>query len=106
MNKLSDELANAWVSKTQIDLNNFDKNEIPSSREEAYEALNLFYKKIKQKTVGWKIGAVAKEVQIEEGFDGPVPGKIFENTILPSECEINYKAVSYTHLTLPTNREV
>ena len=96
MNKLSDELANAWVSKTQIDLNNFDKNEIPSSREEAYEALNLFYKKIKQKTVGWKIGAVAKEVQIEEGFDGPVPGKIFENTI----------PVSYTHLTLPTNREV
>ena len=49
MNKLSDELANAWVSKTHIDLNNFDKNEIPSSREEAYEALNLFYKKIEQK---------------------------------------------------------
>ena len=49
MNKLSDELANAWVSKTKIDLNNFDKNEIPSSREEAYEALNLFYKKTKKK---------------------------------------------------------
>ena len=98
MNKLSDELANAWVSKTQIDLNNFDKNEIPSSREEAYEALNLFYKKIKQKTVGWKIGAVAKEVQIEEGFDGPVPGKIFENTILPSECEINYKDIPYSNI--------
>ena len=55
MNKLSDELANAWASKTHIDLNNFDKNEIPSSREEAYEALNLFYKKIKQKTVGWRL---------------------------------------------------
>ena len=98
MNKLSDELANAWLSKTQIDLNNFDKNEIPSSREEAYEALNLFYKKIKQKTVGWKIGAVAKKVQIEEGFDGPVPGKIFENTILHSKCEINYKEIPFSNI--------
>ena len=51
-----------------------------------------------KKTVGWKIGAVAKEVQKEEGFDGPVPGKIFKETILPSNCSIKYSEIPYSNL--------
>ena len=78
MNKLGTELANAWMKKTLVDLNGFSENEIPKNRDEAYKALNLFYEELDKKTVGWKIGAVAKEVQKEEGFDGPVPGKILK----------------------------
>ena len=78
MNKLGTELANAWMKKTLVDLNGFSENEIPKNRDEAYKALNLFYEELDKKTVGWKIGAVAKEVQKEEGFDGPVPGKFLK----------------------------
>ena len=67
MNKLGTELANAWMKKTLVDLNGFSENEIPKNRDEAYKALNLFYEELDKKTVGWKIGAVAKEVQKEEG---------------------------------------
>ena len=98
MNKLGTELANAWMKKTLVDLNGFSENEIPKNRDEAYKALNLFYEELDKKTVGWKIGAVAKEVQKEEGFDGPVPGKIFKETILPSNCSIKYSEIPYSNL--------
>ena len=98
MNKLGTVLANAWMKKTLVDLNGFSENEIPKNRDEAYKALNLFYEELDKKTVGWKIGAVAKEVQKEEGFDGPVPGKIFKETILPSNCSIKYSEIPYSNL--------
>ena len=98
MNKLGTELANAWMKKILVDLNGFSENEIPKNRDEAYKALNLFYEELDKKTVGWKIGAVAKEVQKEEGFDGPVPGKIFKETILPSSCSIKYSEIPYSNL--------
>ena len=98
MNKLGTELANAWTKKTLVDLNGFSENEIPKNRDEAYKALNLFYEELDKKTVGWKIGAVAKEVQKEEGFDGPVPGKIFKETILPSNCSIKYSEIPHSNL--------
>ena len=98
MNKLGTELANAWMKKTLVDLNEFSKNEIPKNRDEAYKALNIFYKELEKKTVGWKIGAVAKQVQKEEGFDGPVPGKIFEESILTSNCKIEYSEIPSSNL--------
>ncbi len=98
MNKLGTELANAWMKKTLVDLNEFSKKEIPKNRDEAYKALNIFYKELEKKTVGWKIGAVAKQVQKEEGFDGPVPGKIFEESILKSNCKIEYSEIPSANL--------
>ena len=98
MNKLSKELANAWMKKTLVDLNGFTSSEIPKNRDDAYKALNLFYKELNKKTVGWKIGAVAKKVQKEEGYDGPVPGKIFKDSILPSNCTIEYSEIPYSKL--------
>ena len=98
MNKLGSDLADAWLNKKLVDLNKFNNNEIPKTREEAYKALNIFYKKLNKKTVGWKIGAVAKEVQKEEGFDGPVPGKIFEETILEPDCEIKFDDIPASNL--------
>ena len=98
MNKLGSDLADAWLNKKLVDLNKFNNNEIPKTREEAYKALNIFYKKLNKKTVGWKIGAVAKLVQKEEGFDGPVPGKIFEETILEPDCEIKFDDIPASNL--------
>ena len=81
MKNLGEKLAESWLSKSLLDLSTLSNKEIPSSRKEAFEAQNIFYKLINKKTVGWKIGAVAKEVQKEEGYDGPVPGKIFQETL-------------------------
>ena len=98
MNKLAKELAEAWLTNNLVDLNSYNEKEIPNNRNQAYETLNLFYKKLNKKTIGWKIGAVAKEVQLQEGFDGPVPGKIFEDTILNKECEIDYSEIPFSNL--------
>ena len=46
MNKLGSDLADAWLNKKLVDLNKFNNNEIPKTREEAYKALNIFYKKL------------------------------------------------------------
>ena len=87
------------VSRSKSKLKSFQKNlKFPKNRDDAYKALNLFYEELDKKTVGWKIGAVAKEVQKEEGFDGPVPGKIFKETILPSNCSIKYSEIPYSNL--------
>jgi 2-keto-4-pentenoate hydratase len=98
MGDLEKELAKAWINKSLINLNNIDKINIPNSREEAYSVLNNFYKILNKKTVGWKIGAVAKEVQKEEGFDGPVPGRIFQESILKPGSSINYSNIPYSNL--------
>ena len=50
MNKLGSDLADAWLNKKLVDLNKFNNNEIPKTREEAYKALNIFYKKLNKKT--------------------------------------------------------
>ena len=49
MNKLGTELANAWMKKTLVDLNGFSENEIPKNRDEAYKALNIFYKELEKR---------------------------------------------------------
>ncbi len=98
MNKLGNELADAWLKKKTIDLNKFNRSEIPKTREEAYNVLDTFYEKLNKKTLGWKIGAVSKEVQLDESFDGPVPGKIFEETILESNCAIKFTDIPASNL--------
>jgi 2-keto-4-pentenoate hydratase len=98
MKNLGEKLAESWLSKSLLDLSTLSNKEIPSSRKEAFEAQNIFYKLINKKTVGWKIGAVAKEVQKEEGYDGPVPGKIFQETFLETNTEINFNDIPYSNL--------
>ena len=98
MKKLGKKLAECWLNKSLLDLNTLSNKDIPTSRKEAFEAQNNFYKSVNKRTVGWKIGAVAKEVQKEEGYDGPVPGKIFQETFLETNTEINFNDIPYSNL--------
>ena len=83
MKNLGEQLAASWLNKSFFNLSTLAAKDIPLSRKDAFEAQNFFYKSVNKKTAGWKIGAVSKEIQEEEGYDGPVPGKIFLETILP-----------------------
>jgi 2-keto-4-pentenoate hydratase len=98
MEYLGEQLANSWLNKSFLNLDNFNKKDIPSTRKEAFEAQNFFYQKVNKKTVGWKIGAVAKEIQEDEGYDGPVPGKIFQDTFLEANTEINFDDIPYSNI--------
>ena len=47
------------------------------------------------------------KIKLYENFDKVEEIKVLKESINKIESELNYiKAVSYTHLTLPTNREV
>ena len=98
MKNLGELLAKSWLDKTFLNLDTLNAKDIPSTRKEAFEAQNFFYQSINKKTVGWKIGAVAKEVQEEEGFDGPVPGKIFEDTFLQKNTNIYFNDIPHSNL--------
>ena len=98
MKNLGELLAKSWLDKTFLNLGTLNAKDIPSTRKEAFEAQNFFYQSINKKTVGWKIGAVAKEVQVEEGYDGPVPGKIFEDTFLQINTNINFNDIPHSNL--------
>lgn len=98
MNKLGIQLAKAWSQKSLINLNQFDKKDIPYSREDAYKAQNIFYRTLNKKTIGWKIGAVSEQVQKEEGFDGPVPGKIFKESLITSGSKLKFSNIPSSNL--------
>ena len=98
MKNLGELLAKSWLDKTFLNLDTLNAKDIPSSRKEAFEAQNFFYQSINKKTVGWKIGAVAKEVQEEEGYDGPVPGKIFEDTFLQINTNVDFNDIPHSNL--------
>ncbi len=40
------------------------------------------------KVVGWKVGATSSGVQQAEGYDGPIPGRIFASTLYHNPAEI------------------
>ena len=98
MKNLGEQLAVSWLNKSFLNLSTLAAKDVPSSRKDAFEAQNFFYKSVNKKTVGWKIGAVSKEIQEEEGYDGPVPGKIFLETFLKTNTEINYNDIPYSNL--------
>ena len=55
-----------------------------------------------ERVVGFKVGAVCEGNQKLIGLDHPAWGRLWENEQHPDGAT----SVSYTHLTLPTNREV
>lgn len=49
MKLLGQKLAQCWLDKSLLNLDIFNKKDIPSTRKEAYQAQNFFYRKIKKK---------------------------------------------------------
>ena len=92
MNTLAEKLADAWIKKDLIDV----KSEgIPKSRKDSHLIQQQFHSILKKKTLGWKIGLVTKNLQDGAKVDGPMIGKIIEETVLKNPLKIEYSKVPH-----------
>ena len=92
MNKLAEKLADAWIKKDLIDVNS---EEFPKSRRDSHLIQKQFHQVLNRKTVGWKIGMVTKKLQDGAKVDGPMIGKIIEETVLMDPLKIDYNKVPH-----------
>ena len=73
--KLAAALAEAWRTDTTIPLPEAGAG--PSSRAEAYAIQDRLADLLGEPRSGWKVGATVKAVQVLDGHDGPIPGRLF-----------------------------
>ncbi|WP_147276058.1 2-keto-4-pentenoate hydratase [Pelagibacterium lacus] len=81
-------LANAWKTQTTIAL-----SEPLPSRQIAYAVQDRFFELSGEKSIGWKVGAAARTIQIEHGHDGPIPGRMPAAHFYRSPAKIHYEAL-------------
>jgi 2-keto-4-pentenoate hydratase len=72
---LAQSLAGAWRSGGTIPLPASDA--APRSRAEAYAVQDRMAELIGGDVVGWKVGVAVRAMQVFDGHDGPLPGRIF-----------------------------
>ena len=92
MSTLPEKLASAWVKKDLIDVKSED---FPKNRGESHLIQAQFHKILNKKTVGWKIGMVTKSLQDGAKVDGPMIGKIIDQTVLMNPLKIQYNKVPH-----------
>ena len=92
MNSLAEKLASAWLKKDLIDIKSED---LPKNRKESHLIQKQFHEALNKKTVGWKIGMVTKSIQEGAKVDGPMIGKIIEETVLINPLKIEYSKVPH-----------
>ena len=92
MTTLAEKLANAWVKKDLIDVKPED---FPKNRKDSHLIQEQFHKFLKKKTVGWKIGMVTKNLQDGAKVDGPMIGRIIDETVLMNPLKIQYSKVPH-----------
>jgi 2-keto-4-pentenoate hydratase len=75
-------LAEAWLEATTIDM---PSDLLPEDRDEAYATQDQMAQRLAiepdHTVVGWKVGATSLGVQRAEGYDGPIPGRIFASSV-------------------------
>ncbi|MCY3905493.1 MAG: hypothetical protein OXF76_20225 [Caldilineaceae bacterium] len=78
-------LADAWLAGETVE---FPRELLPEDRAAAYaiqdEMASLVASDTANAVVGWKVGATSAGVQRAEGYDGPIPGRIFASTVYDS----------------------
>ncbi|HXF55109.1 MAG TPA: hypothetical protein VNK52_13390 [Hyphomicrobiaceae bacterium] len=89
--RLARGLAEAWRSGGSIPLP--AAHEAPANRAEAYAVQDRMAELIGGKVAGWKVGATVRAVQVFEGHDGPLPGRIFADRLLDSPARFPAKLV-------------
>ena len=92
MNELGKKLAEAWIKKDLIEIKSTD---LPKNRKESHLIQKEFHKVLNKKTVGWKIGMVTKSLQDGAKVDGPMIGKIIDETVLINPLKIDYGKVPH-----------
>jgi 2-keto-4-pentenoate hydratase len=85
IDQLAKDLAEAWRTGATTPLPTADK--APTSRAEAYAVQDRMAEMIGGKVAGWKVGATVRAVQIFEGHDGPLPGRVFADRYLDSPAK-------------------
>lgn len=84
--RLAAALAKAWRDGSTIPLP--EENAAPSSRAEAFAVQNRVAELFGDRVVGWKVGATVKAVQILEGHDGPIAGRLFASRVFDSPAAV------------------
>lgn len=79
---LASALAAAWRDVSTVELPPAEV--APRSREEAIAVQDRMAELLEDPCVGWKIGAPMRAVQILEGHDGPIIGRIHASRMQPS----------------------
>ncbi len=90
--RLARVLAEAWTAGRMVPLPPLD--EAPVTRVEAYKIQDRMAEMIGGRVVGWKVGATVRAVQIFEGHDGPLPGRIFADHLFESPAEVPSRLVT------------
>jgi 2-keto-4-pentenoate hydratase len=85
--RLAHDLAQAWRSGGTIPLPPAG----PATRADAYAIQDRMAALIGAEVAGWKVGATVRAVQVFEGHDGPLPGRIFADRLFDSPAQIPAK---------------
>jgi 2-keto-4-pentenoate hydratase len=84
--QLARDLAEAWKSGSTVPLPPAGQG--PASRADAYVIQDRMAELIGGTVAGWKVGATVRAVQVFEGHDGPLPGRIFADRLFESGARI------------------
>lgn len=84
--KLARSLADAWRNATTTPLPPLA--EAAATREDAYRVQDRLADLLGEPIAGWKVGAAVKAVQILEGHDGPIVGRLFAPRVYTSPANV------------------
>lgn len=79
-------LAAAWREGGTVPLP--PEADAPATRAEAYAVQDRMATLIGGRVAGWKVGATVKAVQMFEGHDGPLPGRVFADRVFTSPARL------------------
>jgi 2-keto-4-pentenoate hydratase len=77
-------LADAWRTGRTVAL----PAEAPRSRAEAFAIQDRMAEILDERCVGWKVGAAVPAVQVMEGHDGPITGRLLASRLYSSPAQV------------------
>jgi len=86
LEQLAADLAAAWRTGSTIPLPQSGRGAL--TRAEAYTVQDLIAERLGTRVVGWKVGATAPALQLFDGHDGAIPGRIFADRCFDSHARI------------------
>jgi 2-keto-4-pentenoate hydratase len=84
--QLAQSLAAAWRACGTIALPPADA--APASRVDAFAVQDRMAELLGERIVGWKVGAAVRAVQILEGHDGPITGRLLASRVYSSPAQV------------------
>lgn len=84
--QLARSLAEAWRVCRTIPLPAAEA--APRSRADAFAIQDRMAEILGERVVGWKVGAAVRAVQVLEGHDGPITGRLFATRLYQSPAEV------------------